>query len=224
MGRHIVITGGNRGIGLELCKQFIAKGDTVTALCRNSSPELDALGATVFTSVDVTDRTSVQLAKQKCNGKPVDILINNAGILSNESLDKLDDGAEARILLQFRINSLAPLVVTSEFSDTLKIGSKVILMTSRMGSITDNEHGGQYGYRMSKAALNAAGKSLAIDFEERGIYVGILHPGWVQTDMTGYTGSLTPAQSVAGLIQQIEALDETRSGRFFHSNGNELPW
>jgi len=224
MGRHIVITGGNRGIGLEMVRQFKEKGDSVTVLCRNSSPDLDALDVQVFTGVDVTDRTSIQLAKQKCDGRPVDILINNAGVLTNETFENLDDAAQNRILYQFQINSLAPLVITSEFSDLFKIGSKVALITSRMGSIEDNTSGGRYGYRMSKAALNAAGKSLALDLSDRGINVAILHPGWVQTDMTGHTGNLTPQEAASGLITQIEALDEDRSGRFFHSNGEELPW
>src|SRR5690606_27563059 len=140
---------------------------------------------------------------------------------SSESLDDLDFD---RIRKQFEVNALGPLRVTKALLPHLKKGSKVALITSRMGSIADNGSGGMYGYRMSKAALNMAGKSLAVDLKDRGIAVIILHPGFVRTDMTGGNGMIDPDESARGLIARIEELTLDRSGTFRHMNGDELPW
>jgi NAD(P)-dependent dehydrogenase (short-subunit alcohol dehydrogenase family) len=124
----------------------------------------------------------------------------------------------------FEVNSLGPLFVTKSLLGNLSAGSKVGIITSRMGSIDDNDSGGSYAYRMSKTAVNAAGKSLSIDLKPQGIAVAILHPGWVRTEMTGHGGLIDPDESAAGLIQRMEELTIDTSGNFWHTNGELLPW
>ena len=216
----ILITGANRGIGLELCRQLVARGDEVTAVCRSDSPELRGLKLRVLDGVDVSDGDSVDSLQRQLAGEDLDWLINNAGILSVESLDSLDFAAMER---QFRVNSLGPLRVTTALSANLPAGSKVGIITSRMGSIEDNTSGGYYGYRMSKAAVNMAGMGLARDLKEKGVAVALLHPGMVATDMTGKQG-VTPAHSAQGLIQRMDALEINSSGSFWHAEGELLPW
>lgn len=219
--QHAVITGANRGIGLELCRQLADAGWGVTALCRRATPELRALPVQILEDFDVTDETALgDFAAGLASGS-VDLLINNAGILDSTSLDHLDPDSIRR---QFEVNALGPLRVTSALLPALARDSKVALITSRMGSISDNTSGGSYGYRMSKAALNAAGKSLALDLAGRGISVAILHPGYVRTDMTGQQGLIEVVESAAGLIQRIDELTPATSGTFWHSNGEILPW
>lgn len=214
----IVITGANRGIGLELARQ--RKGARVIAVCRESTPELDALGVRIESGVDVTDDESVAALARRIEA-PIDVLINNAGILSHESLDDLDF---ASIRKQLEVNALGPLRVTAALAPRFARGSKVAIITSRMGSIADNTSGGSYGYRMSKAAVNAAGVSLARDLGKRGVAVAILHPGFVRTDMTGGHGNLDPAESARLLWQRIDGLTLESSGTFWHANGEVLPW
>ena len=217
-----LITGSNRGIGLEYCRQLKGRGDEVIATCRASSSELDDLGVKVQTGVDVTSGASVLKLKNKLEGIHVDVLIQNAGIAEFNSLSKLDPES---VMRQFEVNALSPLCFTHAFLDNMGEGSKIALMTSRMGSIDDNTSGGSYGYRMSKAALCMAGKSLSIDLKSRGISVAILHPGLVSTRMTGFTDNgISPEQSVHGLISIIDSLKLTKSGTFWHSNGEILPW
>lgn len=224
-GHTIAITGANRGIGLELARIFRARGDRVLALCRQSSPGLDELDADIISGVDVSDLESTHAAAKRIEAERIDVLINVAGILTSESFDELGEPeAGARIRQQFEINAIGPLNVTRALAGYLGSGSKVVLITSRMGSIADNDSGGKYGYRMSKAALNAAGKSLSIDLSDRGIAVGILHPGFVRTDMTGHQGHVEPSEAAAMLVERIDELDSANSGRFLHANGDELPW
>ncbi len=218
---HAVITGANRGIGLELCRQLAQRGWTVTALCRASTPELDTLGVRVHEGFDVTDESALARLAASLEPGSVDLLINNAGILDSVSLEQLDLDAMRR---QYEVNALGPLRVTRALLAALRDGGKVALVTSRMGSIGDNTSGGSYGYRMSKAALNAAGKSLAHDLADRGISVAILHPGYVRTDMTAHNGLIDVDEAAAGLLARIDGLDATNSGSFWHSNGEELPW
>ena len=153
-------------------------------------------------------------------GEKLDWLINNAGILSVEALDNPDIKAMER---QFRVNALGPLQVTAALLENLPRGAKVGIVTSRMGSIDDNTSGGYYGYRMSKAAVNMAGKGLARDLEGRGVAVALLHPGMVSTDMTGGQG-IPVEQSASGLIQRMDALDISDTGSFWHAQGERLPW
>jgi NAD(P)-dependent dehydrogenase (short-subunit alcohol dehydrogenase family) len=217
----VVITGANRGIGLELARQLSARGDRVVAVCRTATQELRELGVQVIEGVDVTsDEAVARLAKQ-LEGTRIDVLINNAGLLTRESLEDLDFD---RIRHQLEVNALGPLRVTAALVPCLGAGSKVAIVTSRMGSIDDNTSGGRYGYRMSKAAVNMAGRSLAVDLAGRGIAVAILHPGFVRTEMTGFDGLVDPDESAAGLIARIDELDLASSGSFWHANGDRLPW
>jgi NAD(P)-dependent dehydrogenase (short-subunit alcohol dehydrogenase family) len=216
-----IITGSNRGIGLEFCRVLQQRGYAVTALCRRASEALKMLPVTVHEGYDVTDSAAIDVFANTVGAETVDLLINNAGILESTSLDNLDLDSARR---QFEINALGPLRVTKSLLPALKSGAKVALITSRMGSIADNDSGGSYGYRMSKAALNAAGVSLARDLEPRDIAVAILHPGYVKTDMTGQSGLIEADKAVAGLLQVIDQLGPKNSGSFWHSNGEILPW
>ena len=220
-----LVTGANRGIGLELARQLAARGDDVIAACRSSSDELDALGVRVETGVDVGDEDSVRSFADRLGDTKIDLLINNAGILRVESLEDLDAQS---LREQFEVNAIGPLRLTSALLPRLHSGSKVVLITSRMGSIGDNGSGGAYGYRMSKAALNMAGVSLARDLKKREIAVGILHPGMVATDMTkrfGHGPSMQkPDDTARMLIARIDELDLARTGSFRHANGEDLPW
>ncbi|MEM9906258.1 MAG: SDR family oxidoreductase [Cyanobacteria bacterium P01_D01_bin.44] len=215
-----LVTGTNRGIGHEFCKQLAALGETVIAVCRTSSPKLDALNVQVETDVDISSEKSVANLANRLQGKPIDVLINNAGIAQVSPLGDLDFESIQR---QFEVNAMGALRVTQALLPNLKAGSKVAIITSRMGSIEDNTSGGYYGYRMSKAALSMAGKSLSIDLKPRQIAVAILHPGMVSTDMTGHSG-IPPAESVRGLLARIQQLNLENSGTFWHAQGEELPW
>jgi len=217
---NYLITGANRGIGLEYCKQLKAKGETVIAVCREPSEELKSLGVQIASGIDLTSDDSVTELAKRLQGTTIDVLINNAGIIEANSLDDLDFESLER---QFRVNAVAPLRVTKALLPMIPQGGKVILMTSRMGSIEDNTSGGFYGYRMSKTALSMAGKSLAEDLKLRKIAVGILHPGMVKTRMTGFSG-ITTTESVEGLLKRIEELNLENSGTFWHAKGEVLPW
>jgi len=216
-----VVTGANRGIGLELSRQLAARGDTVIAACRLPSRELEGLGVRVEGGVDVADAASVASLAQRLAGSRVDLLINNAGILTRETLDDLDF---ERIRRELEINAMGALRVTTSLLPLLPRGAKIGMITSLMGSMGDNGSGGSYGYRMSKAALNAAGVSLARDLAPRGIAVVMLHPGFVATDMTGGRGNVTPADSARGLLARLDALTLETTGRFVRATGEPLPW
>jgi NAD(P)-dependent dehydrogenase (short-subunit alcohol dehydrogenase family) len=155
-------------------------------------------------------------------GVALDGVILNAGLLENNRLDTLDAESVRR---QFEVNALAPLRLSQALLPNLPPGSKLVLMTSRMGSIDDNTSGGSYGYRMSKVALNMAGRSLAIDLKPRGIAVAILHPGLVRTRMINFNPQgISTEQAVQGLLARIDALTLETSGTFWHANGELLPW
>lgn len=217
-----LVTGANRGIGYEYCKQLSDRGDEVIAVCRHSSNELDQLGVQVEENIDISDERAVRALVNTLQGKSIDVLINNAGIYRQSNLDELNIEG---IREQFEINTLAPLRLTQALLPHLKKGSKIAIMTSRMGSIEDNTSGGTYGYRMSKAAVSMAGKSLSQDLRDRGIAVAILHPGLVSTGMTNFTDSgISPAESVKGLLARIDQLTLDSTGTFWHANGDVLPW
>ena len=221
--KHVVITGANRGIGLELTRLY-AREHKVYALCRKASVELEKMDQVrIIEDVELTDLSSIRHALVQCSDH-IDILINNAGILQRVGLSQIDDDEILSIKDQFCVNALAPLLMVQSAKRQLHPGSKVVLITSRMGSISDNTSGGHYGYRMSKSALNAAGKSLAVDLQPEGVAVGILHPGWVQTQMTGHTGNYTVDQAASQLIERIDDLSLSNSGTFWHSNGERLGW
>lgn len=217
-----LITGANRGIGLEYCRQLKQQGNTVIAVCRSASDELKNLGVSIETDVDITSHDSVANFVKKLGNQTIDVLINNAGILERISLENLDFESIRR---QFEVNALGTLRFTKALLPNLTLGSKIIIMTSRMGSIDDNSSGGSYGYRMSKVALSMAGKSLSVDLKPKGIAVAILHPGLVKTRMTNFNESgITAKQSVKGLLERINELNLENTGTFWHSNGEILPW
>lgn len=217
---HVLVTGANRGIGLELCRQLQERGDSVIAACRQKSRALEELQVPVVEGVDVRDEKSISRVLEHLGKRKIDWLLNNAGILSVESLDDLDYDAMTR---QFLINALGPLKVTTALLPAMAVDAKVGIVTSRMGSIDDNTSGGYYGYRASKAAVNMIGKSLAVDLADAGIAVALLHPGMVATDMTGHRG-VTPAHAAEGLISRMDALTMDGSGGFWHAEGEPLPW
>ena len=221
MSRTALVTGANRGIGLALCRRLKERGRDVIAACRKSSPALDALGVRVETGVDVTADEAVASLAKRLSGVALDELICNAGILRE---DGLDDRAYDEIRAQVEVNAIAPLRVVAALHRSLRRGGKIALITSRMGSMGDNGSGGYYGYRMSKAALNAAGMSLARDLGPSGIAVAILHPGYVRTDMTAGSGNIDPADAAAQLIDRLDALTPETTGTFWHANGQVLPW
>ncbi|MFT6152924.1 MAG: NAD(P)-dependent dehydrogenase (short-subunit alcohol dehydrogenase family) [Crocinitomicaceae bacterium] len=223
---RVLITGANRGIGLAMAKQYVNAGHDVMAICRETNDEIEELAEQVISGIDLTDDAAVSKLSEilgLCLGDEdkIDVLINNAGLFKNEILGELDVNT---IRDQFEVNSIAPLMVTEAILPFLTAGSKIANITSRMGSIEDNTSGAYYGYRASKAALNAFTKSLAMDLKQNSIAVCVLHPGYVQTRMVNFGGDLTPEQAAAGLIQRVEELNLKNTGGFWHSNGQTLPW
>ncbi len=217
-----LITGSNRGIGLELCKQIHKRGDKVIAVCREASKELKDLGVRIEENIEITSYDSIINLCKKLSGVNLDCLINNAGIYEFNSFENLD---KESILRQFEVNALSPILITQSLKPLLKRSSKVVFITSRMGSIEDNTSGSSYGYRMSKVALSMAAKSISIDLLKEDIYVAILHPGLVSTRMTGFTqNGISPEESSNGLLKRIDSLNKTNSGTFWHANGEVLPW
>jgi NAD(P)-dependent dehydrogenase (short-subunit alcohol dehydrogenase family) len=220
-----LVTGANRGIGLELARQLRERGDHVIAACRKASPELQALDVQVEEGLDVSDDEAVATFAERLGDTKIDLLINNAGLLAMDGLEAPDIESIRR---QFEVNAIGPVRVTSALLPRLQAGSKVALITSRMGSIADNSSGGMYGYRMSKAALNMAGMSMAQDLKKREVAVAILHPGMVATDMTARFGHgpqmQSPGDTAGMLIERIDGLELANSGTFWHAKGEELPW
>jgi NAD(P)-dependent dehydrogenase (short-subunit alcohol dehydrogenase family) len=224
MAQTALVTGSNRGIGLALCTQLKQRGFDVIATCRKASPALNDLGVEVIENVEVSDPNSLAILVDALAGRQIDWLMNNAGIADGIAMDDLNEQTIASCKRMYEVNSLGPLLTTQALVGNLGEGSKVGIITSRMGSVEDNDSGGSYGYRMSKAAVNAAGKSLSIDLKPRGIAVAILHPGWVRTDMTGHDGLIDTDESAFGLLQRMEELTLDTSGSFWHTNGDLLPW
>jgi len=222
---HIVITGSNRGIGLELTRQYAARGDHVTAVCRRRSAELEALGVRIIDGIDVTEEQGVgklRTALEHGDSGPasIDVLINNAGILNSDTLETLDFDD---MLEQYRVNALGPLRVTLRLKDLIPSGGKVAIVSSRVGSIADNGSGNNYGYRASKTAVNQIGTNLKHDLLAKGIAVALLHPGLVATEMTGGRG-IAAEDAARGLIERIDALSLDNTGSFWHAEGHILPW
>ncbi len=217
-----LITGSNRGIGLELCKQIIERGDEVIATCREASSDLKNLGVRIEEDIDISSEDSINNLRQALSGVELDCLIHNAGIYEFNSIDNFDHES---IIRQFVVNALSPLSMTRSLKGLLKKYSKIGFITSRMGSIGDNSSGSSYGYRMSKVALSMAAKSLSRDFLKEDIYVAILHPGLVSTRMTGFTkNGISTVESATGLLKRIDSLNKNNTGTFWHTNGEILPW
>jgi NAD(P)-dependent dehydrogenase (short-subunit alcohol dehydrogenase family) len=220
----VLVTGSNRGIGLALCRAWKERDDRVIATCRQSSPELDRLGVEVVDGVDVTSDQAVAGLAHRLGERRIDVLVLNAGIL-RENATILDKDLDLEsVQEQLAVNAIAPLRLARELVSYLHAGAKIALITSRMGSIADNTSGGYYGYRMSKAALNAMGMSLARDLQTRKIAVAMLHPGYVRTDMTGFTGNVDAADAARMLVARIDELTLATTGGFWHANGERLPW
>lgn len=229
----VLITGASKGIGLELALRYAASQFTVVATCRKASAAMrgSVLAApphSIVEGVEVDTDAGIDALKRAVLGVPeIHLLINNAGILTEETCDDCatEEGLE-RIRKQFEVNTLGPLRVTAALKDKLQQnGGKVAIITSRMGSIADNGSGGFLGYRVSKAAVNMAAKNLSLSLAPKGIVVCLLHPGMVATDMTArFGGGISTAESVTGLMKQIEAASPKTSGIFFHQDGTELPW
>jgi NAD(P)-dependent dehydrogenase (short-subunit alcohol dehydrogenase family) len=217
----VVVTGANRGIGLELCRLLLSRGEAVIAVCRGASEALRGTAARIEEGVDLTQEEGVAALAGRLAGTRVDLLIHNAGILNREGLEDLNLESVRR---QFEINALGPLRLTHALLQNLGPGSRVAIITSRMGSLSDNSSGGYYGYRMSKAAVNMAGISLAHDLRPRQIAVGLFHPGYVRTEMTGFQGNADPDEAARMLLDRIDALSVQNTGRFWHANGELLPW
>lgn len=228
---NVLIVGGNRGIGLEWVKQWLDKGARVFATARKpeSAPELQSLvqdsnGALSIHQADVASDTSVGKLASELGTANLDILIHNAGIMGRKGLDSLDT---SDVLHTIDVNAVGAIRTVRAFRETLtktEGRSKIALLTSLMGSIADNGSGGSYAYRMSKAALNMAGKSMSVDLAKDNIDVMILHPGWVKTDMGGPNARISVQESVSGMMERLDALGPELSGTFWHSNGKELPW
>jgi NAD(P)-dependent dehydrogenase (short-subunit alcohol dehydrogenase family) len=220
-----LVTGANRGIGLAFCRLLQARDERVVAVCRAPSAELEALaaqGLRMEAGLDLAEEGAPAELVHRLDSLPLDGVILNAGILEVSGLEDLDPGDVRR---QFEVNAVAPLRLARALIASMPEGAKLALITSRMGSIADNGSGGYYGYRMSKAALNMAGRSLAIDLRPRGIAVAILHPGLVSTRMVGFTPQgISPEHAAQGMLERIDALSLKSSGSFWHANGEMLPW
>ncbi len=216
---RVLIVGSNRGIGLELTRQLAARGEEVWAACRKPSPELLALGVELIEGVDVREDAGVTKLVEALGERDLDLAIVVAGVLTRVGLDALDFDV---MRAQFEVNALGPLRVAAALRPRLSRGSKLALITSRMGSLADNTSGGHYGYRMSKAALNMAGRSLAVDLRADEVTVLLLHPGFVRTEMTAHQGLIDTHESAAGLLERIDALGLDETGSFWHESGERL--
>lgn len=220
-----VVTGANRGLGLDLCRQLKQAGAQVIGTARDPQGAIDLRALEIrVEALDVADAESVAAFAQRLGDTSVDLLINNAGVGgAGEGISELDiDDAERK----FQINSLGPIRVTQALMPHLRRGKgrKIAHVSSRMGSISDNGEGGYYGYRISKAALNMFNRSLAVELVGQGFVCVVLHPGWVRTRMGGFSAPQLPEASARGLLRIIGRLRRQDTGRFFDYTGAEIPW
>ena len=217
----ILIIGANRGIGLELCRQYKELGHEVFATCRKKTSDLENLDVKIFSNIDVGSFDHLKNLATLLGERSLDLMIHNSGIWRTENLDSMIFETMEE---QFKINTLGPLKSIMALKNCLKKGAKIGVVSSRMGSISDNSSGGRYGYRMSKCALNMGMKSMSIDLFSQELSLAILHPGFVRTDMTEGQGDINTDQSVRGLIKCMNNLSLELSGKFWHYSGSELPW
>lgn len=228
----VLVTGANRGLGLEFARQYAAEGWQVLAACRAPDAATDLQGLAAASGgrirvleANVTDTASVRAAAAALKGEAIDLLLNNAGVGGppGQQLGNLDYAAWARVL---DTNTLGPMRVVEAFLENIAKGHRkqIVTITSAMGSIEDNTSGGRYAYRSSKAAVNMVMKSLSIDLAPRGITCLMVHPGWVRTDMGGPGGKITPAESVRALRSLIDAIKPEDSGKFLNYDGKPYPW
>ena len=219
--KTVLVTGANRGIGLALVGQLAAEGARVIATCRTPSQALKGLDVEVVEGIELTNPEGCEVLARAVDGRPIDTLIHNAGTFTYLTLDDYDvDNA----LYQYQVNAVAPLLVTRALLPCLQPGARIAILTSRLGSLTRNTTGEDYGYRMSKAAANMAGRSLAVDLRPRSIAVALIHPGVVRTDMTEYDGDYEPDESAAGILSILSGLTLENTWRFWHVDGSLMPW
>lgn len=227
----VLITGTNRGIGLEYTKQFLDRGDTVLGTCRDpgSAEALSELAKAnsnlQLLQLDVSDSDSMANFSASLAGQAIDIFINNAGVYGPKTTQFGDLEAQTWSDVM-QVNSIAPVLLTQLLMDNMRAGveKKLVYVTSKMGSVADNQGGGAYVYRSSKSALNAAVKSLSVDLAGEGMKVALLHPGWVLTDMGGPNALIDTTTSVSGMMQVIDGLSSDSSGSFFNYDGSIIPW
>ena len=222
---NVLIIGASRGIGLEFANQFSKKGVNLYLTCRKSNPQITSYStnnnAKIIENIDISkDEVSELFKNNEILPKKIDICVFNAGVLTR---DNLENWSSDDIQWQFNCNSIGPLRAVRGLADRFSEGSQFFILSSRMGSISDAS-GGMYGYRMSKTAVNMVGKALSNDLKEKGVQVGILHPGYVKTDMTAGNGNIEVDESVSGLMKIIEGFSMEKTGTFWHTNGEELPW
>jgi len=228
----VLVTGANRGLGLEFARQYAADGWQVFAACRTPGDaaelkklEMASSGRIRVLPMDVMDVASVKAAALVIGTQPIDLLLNNAGVMGprNDRIGSIDYAAWARVL---DANSLGPMRVVEAFVENVAKGSqkKIVTITSGMGSLEDNTSGGAYAYRTSKAAVNMVVRSLALDLAPRGITCIVMNPGWVRTDMGGSGGKLSPAESIKAMRSVIANLRPDDSGKFLNYTGKPYPW
>jgi NAD(P)-dependent dehydrogenase (short-subunit alcohol dehydrogenase family) len=223
----VLITGANRGIGLELTRQYTAAGWDVIACCRKPK-EATALqkvkGKIELKALDVAKPASITKLAAALKGRAIDVLLNNAGILGRRVGFGKAESKEFLSVMQ--VNALGPLLMTEAFWGHVKRSKekKIVAITSGMGSIASGANGGSYAYRSSKAALNMVMANAALDLKEKGLSLAVISPGWVQTDMGGKGAPLKVGDSAAGIIKVIGGLTPESSGSFFNYNGDKLPW
>ena len=221
----VLITGANRGLGLEFARQYAANGWNVIGTARNpgKANELNALSVEVV-QLDVANPASVEALAESLAGRPIDLLINNAGIFPRVSrIEEINFDGYSRTIA---VNALGPIRVTRALLANLRLGkSKTIVnVTSRLGSIALNDSGGFYGYRESKAALNMFTKTLAVELDPEGFTCLTIHPGWVKTDMGGENANLTPQESISGMRDVIQKLGPADTGTYWSYSGEKVPW
>ena len=228
---NILITGANRGIGLEFVGQFLDRGDTVFATCRepqqadrlnllqSANPHLKVL------QLDVSQADSIARFAESLGDQAIDVFINNAGVYGPRAA-LFGEVTAQEWLSVFEVNTVAPLLLTQALIENIKQGSagKLVYVTSKMGSIEDNTSGGSYIYRSSKTALNQVVKSLSVDLAADGLTAVVVHPGWVQTDMGGPNALIDTQTSVRGMISVIDNLTLQDSGKFYNYDGKPIPW
>ena len=227
----ILITGTNRGIGLEFVKHYLKNSEKVIATCRNKNSAKDLLKLKNTTNnlslveLDVSNPNSINEFASKITNQPIDTFINNAGVFGPRNNEFGNFNAKEWLDV-FNINTIAPLLITQKILKNLRLGKnkKLVFISSKVGSIEENTGGGMYIYRSSKTALNQVIKSLSIDFKDENFIAAALHPGWVQTDMGGPNAPIDTKTSVKGMAEVIDSLVLKNSGRFYNYDGSSIPW
>lgn len=231
---RVVVTGANRGIGFEIVKQLVTRGDEVDAVIRKGGevvyedPGLVKRGDAPTLRIlhcDVTDDAAVHGLAAELGDAAIDMVINNAGV-SGGSHQSLRDMSFEEALATYNVDALGPLRVSLALLPHVRRGNikKLVHVTSGLGSIEDNRSGGFYGYRMAKAALNMMSKNLAVELKAEGIASYVINPGWVQTDMGGPHAAITPAESVRGMLRTIDAATLADTGEFLDWKGGRYPF